>query len=157
MTKYITNGWISDDVVLVTIKKLPSDIGTIAGVFEALAAKDINVDMISQSPPGDSSADISFTVSEEDLSKTLEMLALFQKKSKEIKMDVNAGNTKIALYGDAMKNKPGVAASVFRTLAGTEIEVKLITTSEADISVLINSQDADKVTGKLAEVFDVQF
>jgi aspartokinase len=48
------------------------------------------------------------------------------------------------VFGEGMKNIPGVAANLFTLLANSGIEVKMITTSEVDISYLIYEKDVDR-------------
>lgn len=157
MSKEISKIWVRDDVVLITIKNLPSDLANIVRIFEAFASRQINIDLINQTPQNSSAfTDLSFTISEADLSGALELVALFRQDRKDIKVDVSPGNTKITVYGEAMRDAPGFAAGLFRALCETGTEIRLITTSEIDISLLIPTQDEDKAIRKLNEVFDVQ-
>ncbi len=157
MPEYITKFWVRDDVVLITMKHLPSDIGIIASIFEAFSENDINIDLISQTPPDENSyTDIYFSIVEGDLNRTLEMVARYQKQKKDVQVDINPGHTKLTLYGELFRDTPGIAAKIFRALADADIEVKLITTSEVDVSVLISSEDVDKTVSKLTETFGVE-
>ncbi len=154
MSKEITAIWVTDDVVLITIKHLPRKMGAVAPIFESFASHGINVDLISQTPlSSDESVDLSFSVAEKDLNAALELVAAFRRMQQGVKVDVNPGNTKITLYGEPMRDTPGCAARIFRVLADIGTEVKLITTSEVEVSILIDSQDEDKTIAKFTEVF----
>lgn len=53
-----------------------------------------------------------------------------------------------------MKNCPGVAANVFTAIAETNAEVRMITTSEVDISVLVYNHDSDAVYSAIQNIFE---
>ena len=59
-------------------------------------------------------------------------------------VEIDADNTKIAVSGEQMKNIPGVAARLFTILAKNEVDIKLISTSETDISYLVYMKDVDR-------------
>lgn len=156
MKNCVTKIFVRDDVVLITVKKIPSDIGIIAKLFEALAQRGVNLDLISQTPPDNQNfSDVSFSIVEKDLSAALELAAQLQKKKPDIKIDAQPGHTKIALYGEAFRDQVGVAAEIFRAAADAGVDVKLITTSEVDVSILINQEDVDTAMAKFKEVFGV--
>ena len=57
---------------------------------------------------------------------------------------VSTGNVKIALYGEEMPSKVGVAAEAFALLSEADIDILLITTSEVDISLVVRSAQSDR-------------
>ena len=61
-----------------------------------------------------------------------------------IKTIVSSGNCKISVYDQAMKNTPGIAAKVFAAAAKIETDIRIITTSEVDISLLVTAADFDQ-------------
>ena len=58
-------------------------------------------------------------------------------------------NHKISVYDPAMKNTPGIAAQVFGAITGTNADIRLITTSEVEISLLVTEADFDTVLAAL--------
>ena len=70
-------------------------------------------------------------------------------------MEVDADNVKISVYGKKMKDIPGVAAKLFTILANGGIEVKLVTTSEVDISYLVCEKDVDKAIEAIKNEYNI--
>ena len=64
---------------------------------------------------------------------------------------VSSVNHKISVYDPVMKNTPGIAAQVFRAISGTDADIRLITTSEVEISLLVTEADFDTVLNALQE------
>lgn len=151
----VTDLWINDDITLITVDRMPNGITSIARVFGALADEGINVDMISHVPQQKETISISFSVEGKDFAKTLQVLGRFQKVLGDDATQANAGNVKLTVHGDGMRNEPGVAANVFAILAENEIEVSVITTSETEISFLVDAQDCDKAIDAIKEKFDL--
>jgi aspartokinase len=100
--------------------------------------------MISQVPPFRGSVSLSFSLPADDLVKALSALNKFKKTVKDLQVEIDADNTKLQVYGEGMRNVPGVAARLFTLLANEGVEIKLVTTSEVDISYLIYEKDVDK-------------
>ncbi len=151
--KTVDNITIADDVTLVSFEDSPADIKTVAQIFTMLAEARIDVDMISQIPPHGKIPFLAFTVNDEDLGKMFQIASKLREINPELKLAISSGNSKISVYGEGMKNCPGVAAKVFAAIAQTQAEVRMITTSEVDISVLVYSHDADSVYSAIKEVF----
>lgn len=142
-----------EDVVLITLRNSPADMKFIAKVFKMIAEKGINVDMISQTAPLGGRINLSFTVSGEDLGGVLELFAVLRNEIPDLKTDVSAGNCKISIYGEPMRDFPGVAAAVFDVIAGINVDIRIITTSEVDISILVPKSDFETAFEKLSSAF----
>ena len=67
------------------------------------------------------------------------------KRETQVNVIVSSVNHKISVYDPAMKNMPGIAAKVFGAIAGTKADLRLITTSEVEISLLVTEADFDTV------------
>lgn len=132
------------NVALVTVDNLPNDMNLISDIFNSIAEQGINIDMISQAPPYRGSVNLSFSLPADDLLKAISALNTFKSKVPDLLVEVDSDNTKISVYGESMKNLPGVAAKLFTILANNGIVIKLVTTSEVDISYLIYDKDVDK-------------
>ncbi len=138
-----------DDVTLVILQNIPADIGFVAGVFEKIAEMDIDVDMISLSPAQSSLTSLSFTIKDDDLVKLLGFTSTLN--DDKIKPIVSSGNCKISINDAGMENCPGVAAKIFRSVAKVRTDIRLITTSEAQVSLLVTKSDFDSALAAINE------
>lgn len=145
----IDNITMIENVTLISINDSPADFKVVAQIFEMLSNSGIDVDMISQNPPQGKISNLSFTVNDEDLGKVFETASKLRELHPQLKLAISSGNTKISVFGNGMKNCPGVAAKVFSAIALADVEVRMITTSEVDISVLVYSHDGEAVYSAL--------
>lgn len=126
------------DEAKITLVKVADKPGIAASVFVPLAKAGINVDMIVQTAAHDDKAtDITFTVAKNDLDRARMVLEGEHKNIGYTKLDAAADVTKISLVGAGMRSHPGVAATMFETLADKKINIQVIETSEINTSVLI--------------------
>lgn len=138
-----------EDIALVTLKNCPSDIGFFAEVLEKTAKAEVNVDMISQTPPSGGTVDMCFTVSDSKLPSLLSVSASISKNYPSVKMSVNGNNCKVAVFDEEMATTPGYAAEIFKRAAKAKAEIRLITTSEKEISLLIINDSLDTLLEEL--------
>ena len=136
---------VTESVALITLHKSPADVHFISSVFSLIAENGINVDMISQTAPLGGEISISFTINDEDLAKVLNLSAKLRADYSNVKLVVSNGNAKISLYDEKMRDIPGVAAQAFKLIAKSNADVRLITTSEVDISILVAQSDLQTV------------
>lgn len=130
------------DITLVTLQNCPSELKFTADVFQKIGELGIDVDMISLAPAHGAYTSISFTISDSSLDKILAFTSELH-ESANIKTIVSSGNSKISVYDQNMRNCPGVAARVFAAASSVETDIRLITTSEVDISLLVTAADAN--------------
>ncbi len=137
----------------ITVKGLPDIPGVAAKLFGALAESNINVDMIIQNVGENSFADISFTVSQEDMQKAKEVTLKIAKQlgTEDCRFDENIA--KISLIGAGMRSHPGVAASMFEALANEGINIEMISTSPIKISCIVRKEDGEKAVKALHKHF----
>ena len=141
-------------VTLVTLQSSPSNVSFISDVLEKIAARDINIDMISMAPTHGSVTTLSFTILDSDLVNMIGFTSEL-KKAMDIKAIISSVNHKISVYDLGMKNTPGVAARVFRAISGSDADIRLITTSEVEIALLVSEADYDTVLEALQKEFGV--
>lgn len=151
--KPVSNVNVTYNVALVTIDKLPNDPRLISDIFNAIAQRNINIDMITQAPPYKGSISVSFSIPSDDLVIALSTVNTFKNMVKDLRIEVDAGNTKLQVYGEGMRNLPGVAARLFTVLADEGVEIKLVTTSEVDISCLIYEKDVDRAVSAITKEY----
>src|SRR5262249_32671890 len=115
--------------------------GVASQILAAVSDHHIDVDTIVQNVPGhDKAIDFSFTVQREDYKQTY---LLMQKIVEVIEAKGLLGDPKIAklsIVGVGMRSHPGVAYTMFQTLADEGINIQLISTSEIKISVIIDEK-----------------
>lgn len=125
----------------VTIVGLDDSPGKVSGVFAPLAKNNINVDMIVQSASDNgSTTDVTFTVPEDDLKKTMNILEE-NRDALGFKDLVGTGSVvKVSVVGVGMRSHAGVASKMFDTLAEKGINIQVISTSEIKVSVVIDAE-----------------
>jgi len=144
----------SPDEAKVTIQGLQDKPGTAAAIFGELADNHINVDMIVQSAASEGQrADITFSLGRGDLDRALEIIGGNKDRLAFQDVDSKADVTKISVVGTAMRSQPGVAKTMFETLAERGINIEVISTSEIKISVLIASEYTELAVRSLHSAF----
>ena len=137
----------------ISVLRLPDEPGVAFQLFQALAAKHINVDIILQSVGRDNTKDITFTVTdtEAELAKeaVLETFENIDDSNIKIATDV----TKVSIVGAGMESHPGTAARMFEALYSAGINISMISTSEIKISVLVKTKDADRAVEAVHDAF----
>ena len=145
MEKVIISGVAKDkSIARIALVGLNNEPGVAYHLFELLAKKNIDVDIILQSIGRGESKDISFTVDRGDCDAAV---ALLEENKAELGFDhvnVRKDVAKVSIVGGGMLNTPGIAATMFQALYEDHINIHMITTSEIKISVLIDEDKADR-------------
>ncbi|MBF0226542.1 MAG: aspartate kinase [Desulfobacterales bacterium] len=137
----------------ITLKKVPDQPGIASKIFSPIAEKGIVVDIILQNTRADGRADLTFTVSKTDYK---EALALSKKIGGELGASEVLGDpniSKVSVIGVGMKSHAGVAAKTFATLAATNINIIMISTSEIRISCIIEEKYTELAVRELHSAF----
>ena len=149
MEKMLVRGVAKDaNVARISIVGLPDTPGVAFRLFDRLAQKKINIDIILQSVGRDGTKDITFTVAGEQADEAVAALA-------EIEGEVTCDRdvAKVSIVGAGMETHPGVAAKMFEALYDKSINIQMIATSEIKVSVLIARKDADKAVQAVHDAF----
>lgn len=154
--KPVTSIDVTYNVSLITLNNLTNNINLISEVFTSIANEGISIDMVSKSPSVKSNTAVSFSLLYDDLVKAMSCLNKFNEHVNNLSIEIDSFNTKFCIFGKNMKEIPGVAARLFTVLAKEGIEVKLVTTSESDISCLIDEKDTDKAIDSVKTVFSLE-
>jgi aspartate kinase len=125
--------------------------GIAASIFTSLADENINVDMIVQTVGVDGKTDLDFTVPTTDIEKTKNVMSKFQNDSQRI--DYNDAICKVSIVGVGMKSHTGVASKAFSTLANENINIRIISTSEIKISMIIEEKYAELAVRSLHHAY----
>ncbi len=136
-----------------TIRDVPDQPGLAAKVFGALADANISVDMIIQNISEDGHADISFTSPKADIARTKEVMDQIVANTGAGEYLVAEDIAKVSIVGAGMKAAPGVAAKMFKTLAGAGINLTMISTSDIRTSVVIPGDKAQEAVRALHTAF----
>lgn len=142
----------------IVVCDVPDRPGVAAKLFSELAKENISVDMIIQSyaRKASNTNDIAFTVDCNDLKRTVDRLEALKADigaTGNIQVDENIA--KVSIIGAGMIDRPGVASTMFETLAKQNINIRMISTSEIKISCLVDKEDAKMAVQALHEVFEL--
>jgi len=150
MEKMLVRGVTKDtDVARISLVGLSDTPGVAFKVFDKLAAKHINVDVILQSVGRDGTKDISFTTSEDNAEEAVKVLS----EMFDCKIVCDTDIAKVSVVGAGMESHPGTAAKMFEALYGIDVNIQMISTSEIKISVLIDKKDADRAVSAVHKAF----
>ncbi len=136
----------------ITLTSVPDKPGSVASIFEPLAAANINVDMIIQniahrSPTtagaSSSATDVTFTVPAADLPRSIEALNQARETIGFGELIHDMRVAKISVVGVGMRSHAGVASTMFTTLGARGINIQAISTSEIKVSVLIHEDETE--------------
>ena len=128
--------------------------GVAADVFEPIGKNNINIDMVIQNTSLDGKmANITFTIKQEDLKKTLNIIEKNKEKINYNKVTHDDKLAKVSIIGAGMISSPGVTYKMFRSLSEEKINILAISTSEIKISVLIREDFTQKAVKKLHSAF----
>jgi len=128
-------------IALIGLEDVP---GMAFRVFNLLAKHKINVDIILQSIGRHDTKDISFTIDESNRDLCVKVLEENQESLNFDHMDVSSDVAKVSVVGAGMVNNPGVAATMFEALYEAGINIRMISTSEIKVSVLIDKEDTER-------------
>ena len=128
----------------ITLTSVADKPGSVAAIFEPLAAAGINVDMIIQNiAHGSGSTDVTFTVPAADLPRSIEALNQAREAIGFDQLIHDTRVAKISVVGVGMRSHAGVASTMFSTLGARGINIQAISTSEIKVSVLIHEDETE--------------
>ena len=153
MEKMLIRGVTKDkDVALVSVLGVKDNPGVAFNIFSKLSQKNINVDIILQSFGRDNTKDIVFTVSKENGPVAVSLLEESSHlQDARIVCDTNVA--KVSIVGAGMESHPGTATKMFEALYERDINIRMISTSEIKISVIIDAEDADRAVSAVHNAF----
>ncbi len=142
----------------IVVCDVPDTPGQAAKLFSNLAKEHISVDMIIQSYARkvSNTNDIAFTIDSSDLDKTIKTLDSLKKDLNCGDIQVNDNIAKVSIVGAGMIDRPGIASTMFQTLADLGVNIKMISTSEIKISCLVDKDDAERALKALHKVFELE-
>ena len=154
MEKMLISGVAKDtNVARISVVGVPDVPGLAFKMFSKLSAKGINVDIILQSIGRDGTKDISFTVAKDNMKDAVaameDYIAVVGGKS----VSADDKVAKISIVGAGMESHAGVATKMFEALYDAQINIRMISTTEIKVSVLIDEKDADAAVAAIHSKF----
>ncbi|WP_273457120.1 aspartate kinase [Nevskia ramosa] len=146
----------SRDEAQLTVAGVPDRPGIAAAILGPIGDANIEIDMIVQNVGADGMTDFTFTVSRGELERAAEV-------SKKVAESLGAKGIrtatdicKVSLVGVGMRSHAGIAAKMFKTLAAESINIRMISTSEIKISVVVEDKYLELAVRSLHKAFDLE-
>ncbi|TWT08976.1 aspartate kinase [Planomicrobium sp. CPCC 101079] len=131
--------------------------GSLAKIFMKLAEHHIDVDIIVQSISEDVPPSVSFSIKEDSLEETKRVLEEYRDEIGFLKANYEVGLAKVSIVGSGMVSNPGVAAHMFDVLRLQDIPVKMVSTSEIKVSVVVPESDMEKSANALHDAYELSY
>jgi aspartate kinase len=146
---------LAKDEARVAVEGVPDRPGVSHRLFGAIADKNIAVDMIAQNVGSNGKASIGFTVPGNELRATLEVLdPLAAEMGATIEHDAEV--SKVSIVGTGMRTHTGVAEKMFAALTVENVNMKMITTADIKISVLVDRADGVRALRAVHHAFSLR-
>ena len=154
MEKMLISGVAKDtNVARISVVGVPDVPGLAFKMFSKLSAKGINVDIILQSIGRDGTKDISFTVAKDNMKDAVAAMEEYISVVGGKSVSADEKVAKISIVGAGMESHAGVATKMFEALYDAQINIRMISTSEIKVSVLIDEKDADAAVAAIHSKF----
>ena len=131
------------NVARISVIGIPDLPGKAFALFNLLSQQGINVDIILQSIGREDRKDISFTVAEENAEEAYEIVKKHQQALGAEEVTCTKDVAKVSLVGAGMISNPGVATQMFEALYSAQVNIRMISTSEIKISVLVDKDQVE--------------
>ncbi|OOZ15550.1 aspartate kinase [Solemya velum gill symbiont] len=145
----------SRDEAKLTIKGVPDEPGVAYKILGPIADANIEVDMIVQNISKDGTTDFTFTVHRNDYERAAAILTELTSTLGGEEIDGDDKIVKVSLVGVGMRSHAGIASTMFETLAREGINIRLISTSEIKVSVVVDEKYLELAVRSLHEAFNL--
>lgn len=148
----------SRDEAKMTLLSVADRPGVSAAIFTPLSEAGVNVDMIVQNISEEGRTDMTFSCPTDQVARARKAMEESQERG-EInyhELVADKGVAKVSVVGIGMRSHTGVAAKMFRALSDEGINIKVITTSEIKISVLIDRKYMELAVQALHDAFELE-
>ena len=139
-----------------TIQGVPDQPGVAYAILGPIADANIEVDMIVQNIGADNTTDFTFTVNKNDYEKAMEVLGRVSSTLGARKVAGDTQIAKISVVGVGMRSHAGIASRMFETLARESINIRMISTSEIKISVVVDEKYVELGVRALHDAFELE-
>ena len=143
------------DVARVALTGIRTGPGTLSRVFAPLAEAGISVDVIVESGTKEGKADVAFTVRRADLAEARRLAGeVAESLSGEVEGEEDLG--KVSVVGTGMLNRPGYAARMFASLGRAGIPIRMVSTSEIQVTCVVPAERVEEAVRRLHEDFELE-
>lgn len=146
----------SRDESQITVTGVPDKPGVAAAILGPVGDANVEVDMIVQNVGADGSTDFTFTVARGDYEKALEIIKRVAGELGAKGVSGAADIVKVSIVGVGMRSHAGIASQMFKALAGAGINIRMISTSEIKISVVIDQDYLELAVRTLHKAFGLE-
>jgi len=146
---------LSKNEAKITFRGVPDRPGVAATILGRFASTGINVDMIIQNPSAAGITDMSLTVDRSELTHAKKVGASLLADLGGQGIDCEENIAKLSVVGIGMRSHTGVAEKMFAALAAENVNIKMISTSEIKISVIIDNASADTALKAVHKAFEL--
>jgi aspartate kinase len=146
----------SRDEAQLTVAHVPDRPGIAAAILGPIGQANIEVDMIVQNVGADDTTDFTFTVHRNDLDRAQEITRRVATELKAEGVRAAADIAKVSLVGVGMRSHAGIASQMFQALAEEQINIRMISTSEIKISVVIQDKYLELAVRTLHKAFALE-
>ncbi len=143
------------DEAKLTVLGVPDQPGVASRILGPIADAGIEVDMIVQNVAEDATTDFTFTVHRNDYRRAVEILREMTRELQAREVNGDDRIVKISLVGVGMRSHAGIAARMFRALAEEGINIRMISTSEIKVSVVVDEKYLELGVRALHEAFEL--
>ena len=141
------------DEAAIAVTQVPHQPGVAHALLKPVSDAHIEVDMIVVNTPRADKVDLSFTVHRDDYARALELTRQAAAKYPGAAVAGDDRVAKLAVVGSGMRSHAGVAAKLFETLGAEGINVRLVSTSEIKISVLVAEAELERAVRALHKAY----
>ena len=152
----ITGIAFNRDEAKITVLGVPDRPGIAYQILGPIADANVEVDMIIQNQSVDGKTDFTFTVPRGEFAKSMDVLKGVKEHIGAASVVGDAKVSKVSVVGVGMRSHVGIASTMFRTLSEEGVNIKMISTSEIKISVLIDEKYMELAVRALHKVFDLE-
>jgi aspartate kinase len=146
---------LSKNEAKVTFRGVPDRPGVAAMIMGRFAVRGVNVDMIVQNTSADGVTDMSLTVERSELSEAKKTAQALMADLGGQTVEFEEAIAKLSVVGIGMRSHTGVAEKMFAALAAENVNIKMISTSEIKISVIIDANSADRALAAVHKAFEL--
>ena len=143
------------DEAKLTVEGVPDRPGVASRIVEPIAEANIEVDMIIQNIAEDATTDFTFTVHRNNYARALQILQQTCSELGARKVSGDEAIAKVSLVGVGMRSHAGIASTMFRSLADEGINIRMISTSEIKISVVVDEKYLELAVRTLHDAFEL--
>jgi aspartate kinase len=145
----------SRDEAEITVTGVPDRPGAAAAILRPVSDARIAVDMIVMNSPRDGCVDFSFSVGRDDFSQAHKLASAIAAELGAGEVRGNPEVAKLSIVGVGMRTHAGIATHLFETLAGEGVNVRMVSTSEIKISVLVPENVLDTAVRAVHKAFEL--